>query len=95
MILCSECPTGCPDPGATPKCDDCAPAVIVDNTSRMLLRYLRELYADEPLRPDEDYVVRSSSETIETHADWSRRVRAVRLLLGVRLVEAAIEPATS
>jgi hypothetical protein len=23
LVWCTECPDGCPDPGNTPKCDDC------------------------------------------------------------------------
>lgn len=63
-----------------------------DKTGDMMLALLRELMDTEPPRADADALVGSAYyEAADVHYAWSQRVSAFRLLLGVRLVNQALE----
>jgi len=65
--------------------------VSVDDTTARFLDMLCDVLDAEPARPDLDHHTGHQLEEIaRVHEDWSRQVGALRLLLGVRLTDAAI-----
>jgi len=66
---------------------------MTSDVNAMLVSMLRDLYADEPPQPDEIMPMSLANETAEKHYEWQRQVNGARILLGVRLVNDALEEA--
>jgi hypothetical protein len=65
--------------------------IELDNMSLMMLQHLREHQDEEPKRPDDDDPRYLVEEMTARHYEWSRTHQAIRLLLGVQLVNLAVE----
>lgn len=65
-------------------------SVPLDRTGQMLLAELHRLLDTEPQEPNGNMPLSTQDETAKAHAHWSSQVSAFRLLLGVRLVNAAL-----
>jgi hypothetical protein len=63
--------------------------IELDEMTLMMLRHLRDHEAEEPVVPDEGRY--EHEERSALHYEWSRAHQAIRLLLGVQLVNLAIE----
>jgi hypothetical protein len=63
--------------------------LIMDRMTLMMLQHLKEHEAEEPRMPDEGTF--EHSEMAALHYEWSRTHQAIRLLLGVQLVNLAVE----
>jgi hypothetical protein len=57
----------------------------------MMLQHLREHQAEEPPLPHESEGRYEHEEMTALHYEWSRTHQAIRLLLGVQLVNLAVE----
>jgi hypothetical protein len=65
--------------------------IELDNMALMMLKHLREHQGDEPPAPDYDGPRYQAEEMSARHYEWSRAHQAIRLLLGVQLVNLAEE----
>jgi hypothetical protein len=63
--------------------------IELDQMSLMMLRHLREHGAEEPAVPEDGRY--EHEEMSALHYEWSRTHQAIRLLLGVQLVNQALE----
>lgn len=63
--------------------------VELDDMTLMMLQHLRDHQDEEPLMPDQGSF--EHSEMAALHYEWSRTHQAIRLLLGVQLVNLAVE----
>jgi hypothetical protein len=63
--------------------------IELDDMSLMMLRHLKEHEAEEPVVPEEGRY--EHEEMSALHYEWSRAHQAIRLLLGVQLVNQALE----
>lgn len=63
--------------------------IELDQMTLMMLQHLREHEAEEPRMPDQGSF--EHSEMAALHYEWSRTHQAIRLLLGVQLVNLAVE----
>lgn len=69
-------------------------SIDVDDTTARLITMLREVLTDEPETPDpETHDGHHMAEVAMTHYEWARQVAALRLLIGVRLTNAALDGA--
>jgi len=67
-------------------------SITIDGTSLMILDALVDALDREPEAPDMDrHVGHHLEETARVHDDWQREVSAWRLVLGIQLVNRAIE----
>jgi len=66
--------------------------IQVDSTTERLIEHLLMLGGAEPPSGEEE-VGAKAEEIAQTHYEWARQVNAVRLLIGVRLVNLALEEA--
>lgn len=63
-----------------------------DHTTDIMLEALRGLMGSEPTEPDPEVLVGAAyQEAAEAHYQWQRSVNAYRLLLGIRLVNQALD----
>lgn len=63
-----------------------------DDTTLAFIRMLREVLADEPPVPDPDVMgAHGVAEAELKHYEWQRHCGALRLLIGVRLTNLALE----
>jgi hypothetical protein len=66
--------------------------LIMDRMALMMLKHLRQHEVDEPPQPEPDTTGRFEEEEMAAlHYEWSRAHQAIRLLLGVQLVNLAVE----
>jgi len=66
--------------------------VIIDDTTQRMVEMLREASQDEPEFVDPDIHTGHYLEEIAmVHYAWERKVGALRLLIGVRLTNLALE----
>ena len=65
--------------------------VELDQMALMMLKQLRLHEVDEPPQPDETNSRYEAEEMTALHYEWSRAHQAIRLLLGVQLVNLAVE----
>lgn len=64
----------------------------VDYTTERFIEMLRQVMRDEPVVPDLDrHDGHHLAEVAMNHYEWQRRIGALRLLIGVRLVNEALE----
>lgn len=69
-----------------------AVTLVIDGTSRMVLDALADALVREPQVPDLDlHVGRHLEEIARHHDDWSREVDAWRHVLGLQLVNRALD----
>lgn len=63
-----------------------------DDTTVAFIRMLRDVLADEPPIPDPDLLgAHGVAEAELNHYEWRRHGNALRLLIGVRLTNLALE----
>lgn len=65
--------------------------IELDDMSLMMLKHLNEHQDEEPPQPDETNGRYETEEMSARHYEWSRTHQAIRLLLGVQLVNLAEE----
>jgi hypothetical protein len=65
--------------------------IELNNMTLMMLKHLREHQAEEPPQPDDGVGRYEHEEMTAQHYEWSRTHQAIRLLLGVQLVNLAVE----
>lgn len=65
--------------------------LIMDRMTLMMLKHLKDHEVDEPPQPDETNSRYEAEEMTALHYEWSRAHQAIRLLLGVQLVNLAVE----
>jgi hypothetical protein len=65
--------------------------IELDRTETMLLNMLAEHIENEPVQVNENMPLPQQDEVATEHAQWQSRVNACYLLLGVRLVNAALD----
>ena len=66
--------------------------IRVDDTTGRLIKMLHDVLVTEPERPDLDvHTGHHLNEVARIHDDWERHQDALRLLMGTRLVNAAVE----
>lgn len=65
--------------------------IELDQMSMMMLKQLRQHEVDEPPQPDETHSRYEAEEMTALHYEWSRTHQAIRLLVGVQLVNLANE----
>lgn len=63
--------------------------IELDSMSLMMLQHLREHAAEEPPQPGEEHGRYEQEEMAALHYEWARGHQAIRLLLGVQLVNLA------
>lgn len=65
--------------------------ITLDPMAEMMLRHLKEHQAEEPQVPSPDDDRYAHEEKAALHYEWARAHQAIRLLIGVQLVNLAIE----
>ena len=65
--------------------------VELDDMTLMMLQHLRDHQDEEPPQPGETNGRYEADEMAAHHYEWSRTHQAIRLLLGVQLVNLAVE----
>lgn len=66
--------------------------IEVDRTTLMMVEALVTEMGKEPPTPDPDYhPIEMIGEIARKHSEWDRRCASWRLLVGVRLVQAALD----
>ena len=65
--------------------------IELDQMALMMLKQLRLHEVDEPPQPDETNSRFEAEEMTALHYEWSRAHQAIRLLLGVQLVNLAVD----
>lgn len=68
---------------------DSGDIIQLDSMALMMLNHLKEHCAEEPPRPQEDKSRYEHEEMSSAHYEWARTHQAIRLLLGVQLVNLA------
>jgi hypothetical protein len=63
----------------------------LDHTGQILVEYLRGLLSAEPPEPNGQMPEAYADETARAHDEWARQCAAIRLLLGVRIVNDIID----
>jgi hypothetical protein len=65
--------------------------IELDEMSLTILKHLREHQAEEPRQPTEENSRYQHEEMTALHYEWARTHQAIRLLLGVQLVNLAVD----
>jgi len=66
--------------------------ITPDRSTAMMIGLLRDTLADEPPNPDLDiHTGHHLNEIALHHYEWERNVSALRLLIGIRLTNLALE----
>jgi hypothetical protein len=65
--------------------------IELEDLQIMILRHMKEVMAAEPELPNDGYPRHLAEEMAATHYEWSRQRDAIRILLGVQLVNLALE----
>ena len=60
--------------------------IVLDDLTEMMFQHMKRVMADEPPLPGEDHDRFEHEEMAAAHYEWSRQRDAVRILLGVQLV---------
>lgn len=68
--------------------------IELDSMTRMMLRHLEEHQAQEPEVPTGDDDRYAHEEKAALHYEWSRAHQAIRLMLGIQLVNLAVDQIT-
>ena len=64
--------------------------VTLDHTTQLMVLHLAQTMAEEPPH-GEDQVGAAAEEVASRHYEWFRTVNAVRLLIGARMTNLALE----
>ena len=68
---------------------DSGDIIQLDSMALMMVKHLREHLTEEPPRPDEGCGRYEHEEMEALHYEWARSHQAIRLLLGIQLVNLA------
>ena len=70
---------------------DSGDIIQLDSMALMMLRHLKEHSAEEPPQPNGEEGRYEHEEMSSHHYEWARSHQAIRLLLGIQLVNLAEE----
>ncbi len=65
--------------------------IELDSMALMMLRHLRDHSAEEPPQPNGEEGRYEHEEMASLHYEWARTHQAIRLLLGIQLVNLATD----
>lgn len=71
--------------------DNTDEVIVLDKMCQMMLQHLKDHQAEEPPQPDNTNGRYETEEMAALHYEWSRAHQAIRLMLGIQLVNLAME----